>query len=85
MHSLDLTSRDPWLTSPSHSLYAAHIHITQSNLNPQGPPGAISPEAPGPSDALPVSQINEDFMNRRQRMHDRLEAQSRGYESIFSQ
>lgn len=82
---MDLNSCDLPLTSPSPSPYAAHTHTAQSNSNPQGPPGAIAPEAPGPSDALPVSQINEDFMNRHQGMHDRLEAESRGYESIFSQ
>lgn len=50
-----------------------------------GPPGARSPGAPGPIDALPVNRMNELYMQQNQGISDRLEADSRGYDSVFSQ
>ncbi|MCJ1464572.1 hypothetical protein MMC07_003185 [Pseudocyphellaria aurata] len=52
---------------------------------PQGPPGARSPGAPGPIDALSVNRMNEMYMHQNQGVSDRLEADSRGYDSVFSQ
>lgn len=52
---------------------------------PQGPPGAIAPGAPGPIDALPVNRMNEMYMQQHQNVSDRLEADARGYDSVFSQ
>ena len=51
----------------------------------QGPPGALSPDAPGPLEAVPVSRINESYMQQQQDVASRLEADGRGYDSIFSQ
>ena len=52
---------------------------------PQGPPGAFPPDHPGPADAIPVNRMNENFVQRRQELGNRLETDSRGYESVFSQ
>ncbi|KAL9636148.1 MAG: hypothetical protein Q9164_003004 [Protoblastenia rupestris] len=65
--------------------YAAHTHPPQDGDTLHGAPGALPPNAPGPMDALPVNQLNEHFMQQRQGIHDRLEAESRGYDSVFSQ
>ncbi|MCJ1374045.1 hypothetical protein MMC20_005275 [Loxospora ochrophaea] len=51
---------------------------------PQGPPGAFGPETPGPADALPVSRMNELYMQQKQGMNDRLEADSRGHFVLYS-
>lgn len=67
------------------SPYAAHTHPPQTETILHGNPGALSPNAPGPADALPISQLNEHYMQQRQGVHDRLEAESRGYDSVFSQ
>ena len=67
------------------SPYAVHTHPPQDGNPPQGAPGALPPDAPGNMDAVPVSQLNEDYMQKRQGYHDRLEADSRGYDSVFSQ
>ena len=52
---------------------------------PQGLPGARSPGAPGPIDALPVTRVNEIYMQQKQNVTNRLEADARGYDSVFSQ
>ena len=52
---------------------------------PQGPPGAFGPDTPGQTEAIPVSRMNEMYMQQRQTVDDRLEADSRGYDSVFSQ
>ena len=68
------------------SPYATHSHPPNlTNHDPQGPPGAIPPEDAGAAKAAPVSQLNEDYQRHEQNVHDRLEAESRGYDSIFAQ
>ncbi|KAL6713939.1 hypothetical protein ACLMJK_008433 [Lecanora helva] len=52
---------------------------------PQGPPGAIPPGAPGPAEPIPVNQLNEMYLQQQQSVSDRLEADSRGHDTIFSQ
>ena len=52
---------------------------------PQGPPGALSPGVPGPTDPMAMNQINDMYMQQRQGVNDRLEADSRGYDTVFSQ
>ncbi|CAF9906349.1 MAG: hypothetical protein ALECFALPRED_002207 [Alectoria fallacina] len=52
---------------------------------PQGPPGAFSPGVPGPADPIPVNQMNEIYMQQQQEVSNRLEADGRGYGSVFSQ
>ncbi len=51
----------------------------------QGLPGARSPGAPGPIDAIPVQRMNEMYMQQNQAVSDRLEADARGYDSVFAQ
>lgn len=69
-----------------HSPYAVHSHTPNLvNPDPQGPPGAIPPENAGIAKAAPVSQLNEEYQRREQVIHDRLEAESRGYDSVFAQ
>lgn len=41
--------------------------------------------APGPIDALSVTRLNEMYMQQNQNAHDRLEADSRGYDNVFAQ
>ncbi|KAL8691700.1 MAG: hypothetical protein Q9218_003137 [Villophora microphyllina] len=48
---------------------------------PQGPPGALPADTPGPTSPLPVSQINEQYMQQNQNISNRLEA-DRGYDKI---
>ena len=52
---------------------------------PQGLPGALDPEAPGSTDVVPVDRLNEMYMNQKQSISDRLEANGRGYDSVFAQ
>ncbi|KAI4289789.1 MAG: hypothetical protein L6R35_000937 [Caloplaca aegaea] len=51
---------------------------------PNGPPGALSADTPGPTTPLPVGQINEQYLQQHQNVSNRLEA-DRGYDSVFSQ
>lgn len=52
---------------------------------PTGPlPGMLPSDMPGPLATLSVDQINERDAAMRQAAFDRLEAESRGYESVFS-
>jgi hypothetical protein len=76
----------PLIKSPFCSPYAAHRHPhPPHNPDPTTAPGALDPDAPGPADALPVEQINEMYMAKNQMISDRLEAEGRGYDSIFAQ
>ena len=52
---------------------------------PLGPPGALNPDTPGPTDALPVSRINEIYMQQKQGVDSRLEVDARGFDSVFAQ
>ncbi|KAI9835466.1 MAG: hypothetical protein M1819_002384 [Sarea resinae] len=52
---------------------------------PQGPPGSYPPDAPGPADPMAVQNINEMYMAQNQGVNDRLEADSKGYDSVFAQ
>jgi hypothetical protein len=52
---------------------------------PTGPPGAMPPDAGGPTEGMLVSRMNELSMAQKQARHDRLEAESRGHDSVFSQ
>ena len=54
-------------------------------LPPSGLPGALSPDTPTITESIPVSRLNEMYMTQRQTVSDRLEADSRGYHSVFSQ
>ncbi len=45
----------------------------------------MSPGEPGPIDPVPVNRMNEMFMQQHQAIDDRLEAEARGYDSVFSQ
>ena len=45
----------------------------------------MSPSAPGPTEAMSVNRINELYMQQRQGVNDRLEADGRGFDSVFSQ
>lgn len=75
------------------SPYAAHLHPPSKPTGQpghlvhqqQGPPGARSPGAPGPIDAIPVPRMNDLYMHQTQAISDRLEADSRGYDAVFSQ
>lgn len=52
---------------------------------PQGPPGAMSPDTPGPTESMPIHRMNEMYIQQKQGVNDRLEADGRGYDSVFSQ
>jgi RNA recognition motif-containing protein len=67
--------------------HAVHMHPPQMHgPGPlQGLPGARSPGAPGPIDAIPVQRMNEMYMQQNQAVSDRLEADARGYDSVFAQ
>ncbi len=52
---------------------------------PHGAPGAFSPDMPGPTEPIPVSRMNEMYMQQKQSVNDRLEADGRGYDSVFAQ
>ncbi len=52
---------------------------------PHGPPGALSTDTPGPIEAIPVRRMNDMYMHQKQGVNDRLEADGRGYDSVFAQ
>ena len=52
---------------------------------PQGHPGGYPSDVPGPIDALSVHRMNEILKQQQQGVSDRLEADARGYDSVFSQ
>ena len=70
-----------------HSPYAVHTHPPRpiDQIVPQGPPGAPEPDAPTPTQAMSGEQINEQYIAHRQRLDDRLEAESRGFDTVFAQ
>ncbi|KAG8533712.1 uncharacterized protein KY384_001453 [Bacidia gigantensis] len=50
--NIEVFANDGTQSSP----YAAHTHPPENANNvPQGPPGALSPDVPGPADALPIN------------------------------
>lgn len=51
----------------------------------QGPPGALPPDTPGPTESIPVYRMNDMYMQQKQGVNDRLEADGRGYDSVFAQ
>jgi hypothetical protein len=70
----------------SHSPYAAHLHPPlDMRVGPNAPPGALPADLPGAFEGMSVEQMNELGIAKRQIVRDRLEAESRGHESIFSQ
>ncbi len=72
-----------FLPSPN----AAHTHPPPNSGQgpPLGPPGARSPGEPGPIEPMSVNRMNEVYMQQNQAVNDRLEADARGYDSVFSQ
>lgn len=52
---------------------------------PPGPPGAMSADIPGPTESIPINRMNELYVQQKQGVSDRLEADGRGYDSVFSQ
>ena len=52
---------------------------------PMGPPGALGPDTPTAIDPLPVSRLNELYMQQQQGVASRLETDGRGFDSVFSQ
>lgn len=62
-----------------------HPPATPGQGPPQGPPGAVTPGAPGPMEPMDVNRMNEMYMQQKQGANDRLEADGRGYDSVFSQ
>ena len=75
------------ISGPDSSPHAVHMHppAMPGQGPPPGPPGALNPDAPGQTDAIPIHQMNEMYMLQQQSISDRLEAESRGYDSVFSQ
>lgn len=69
------------------SPHAAHMHPPPmpGQGPPQGLPGAYPPDVPGPIDAISVHRMNEILKQQNQSVSDRLEADARGYDSVFSQ
>lgn len=69
------------------SPHAAHMHPPPmpGQGPPQGPPGGYPPDVPGPIDAISVHRMNEMMKQQHQGIGDRLEADARGYDSVFSQ
>ena len=52
------------------SPYAVHRH-PPGQATPQGPPGALSPDVPGPIKPVPVDQLNNMYMQRNQDVSNR--------------
>lgn len=63
--------------------------IPPNGSDPNGesaaPPGALPTDLPGPLDPLSVERMNMVSLATRQGLKDRLEAESRGHDSVFSQ
>ena len=49
------------------------------------PPGALGPDTPTSTDPMPVSRLNELYMQQQQAVDSRLETDGRGFDSVFSQ
>ena len=54
-------------------------------LSPHGLPGALPADGPTPTSALSIQQINIRDEANRQAVSDRLDAQGRGFDSVFGQ
>ncbi|KAI9791708.1 MAG: hypothetical protein M1816_003518 [Peltula sp. TS41687] len=69
------------------SPHAAHMHPPPmpGTLPPSGLPGVLPADTPGVTESVPVNRLNEMYMAQRQAVSDRLEADFRGYHSVFSQ
>jgi hypothetical protein len=72
------------------SPYAAHMHPPlEARVGPEPSatvlPGALPADFPGAFEGMSVERMNELDMAKKQSVRDRLEAESRGHESIFSQ
>ncbi|KAI9729327.1 MAG: hypothetical protein M1834_006998 [Cirrosporium novae-zelandiae] len=68
------------------SPYAAHSHPPPlPGAAPQGPPGSVPADTPTPIDPLSVNRLNETYVDNRQEIANRLEAEGRGYDSVFAQ
>jgi hypothetical protein len=52
---------------------------------PQGAPGALPEGTPGPADAVSVQRMNEIYLDGRQSVANRLEADGRGFAGVFAQ
>ena len=63
---------------------ASNNNVDISSTN-QAFPGSIPPDNPGPTDILSVQQMNEVYASQRQALHDRLEADGKGYDTVFAQ
>lgn len=68
--------------SPYHVALPNSLRQTIGNPPADAPPGALLPNAPGPLDPL-VDDMNELTLNRQQQLRARLDADSRGHESIY--
>ena len=79
-----------FLRSPLSSPYNAHVHephVTR-NVNGSGAstsPGAPPADLPGPLEPMSVEMMNEVAASERQARHDRMEAESRGWDGVFGQ
>lgn len=71
----------------SRSPYAVHQHppAAAPAAAPQGMPGAIPADVPGPTEGMSTERMNEMYLAQNQARSDRLEADSRGYDTVFAQ
>lgn len=68
-----------------YSPYAAHMHPPpQAGSALVGPPGALQGPGQDPNDAIPVDRLNQMYMAAKDGRLDRLEADSRGYNSVYA-
>lgn len=74
------------LTWEPYSPYAAHAHppADGSIIDADGPPGSIPSSIPGPLEPISVERMNELYGIQKQALDNRLEAEGRGYDSIFA-
>jgi hypothetical protein len=75
-----------YFSSPYHS----HLHppALTRNIDVESAatqPGALPADLPGPLEPMSVEMINQVGASDRQARKDRLEAESRGWDSVFSQ
>ena len=71
---------------PLYSPHAAHMHPPPSvgQMPPPGPPGALQGPGHDPNDAIPVDRLNQMYMAAKDGRLDRLEADGRGYHSVYA-
>ena len=77
-HSHQLTGSfafDWWTSADNEGDSPNAVHLHPPSLPgqgpPQGPPGAISPDAPGPIKAISVSQLNDIYLQKNQDVSNR--------------